>query len=316
MRRPAPGKLVVCALATTVMLACSALGQSPVPEVPSGGTAGQAASGNPAQPNDSSLPNAPSATLCPTPNPGAPGTPAQPQPKKVNLHPTLDEPFVPLTPHEKLHLWFDRTYSPYTFASILMAAGWAQATGAWPTYGGGMQGFGKRFGATLANTESSGFFKVFLLPAVLHQDSRYFEKRNGSFVARALYAATRVLFTRNDKNRPAFNTSEVVGDLFIHSLNNAYYPRRDRGLSQTFNGTLGSILSDAGSNILREFSPDLRRLFHKHEPARVKRLEERIPKSVQRITGWETQEETPPPEPSKPPEQNKESEQKKESRQD
>jgi len=179
-----------------------------------------------------------------------------------------------------------------------------------------MQGFGKRFGASLANTEAAGFFKVFALPAVLHQDPRYFAKRDGSVLARGVYAATRVIFTRNDNNHVTFNTSQVLGDLFIHSLNNAYYPRVDRGLSQTLNGTLGAILSDAGSNVLREFSPDIWKVFHKHEPASVKRIEERMPRSVQRITGAIPPEQSQPPEPAKPPEQNKQLEQNRESRQD
>ena len=233
MRRVAAAKVNVCAFTVVLILAGCALGQqSAAPATAAADTAGAAQNPQP-------LPDAPSATL------------AQEQSRKVNRNPTLAEPFAPLTPHEKLHLWFDRTYSPYTFSSVLMSATWAQMTGAWPSYGGGMQGFGKRFGASLANTEAAGFFKVFALPTVLHQDPRYFAKRNGGALARAAYAATRVIFTRNDNNRVTFNTSEVLGDLFIRSLNNAYYPRVDRGFTHTLNGTVGAILSDAGSNVLR-----------------------------------------------------------------
>jgi hypothetical protein len=91
--------------------------------------------------------------------------------------------------------------------------------------------------------------------------------------------------TRNDNGENTFNTSGVVGTLFVQSLTNAYYPRHDRGFSHTMTGTWGALLSDAGTNVLREFSPDIRRVFKKHEPEKLKRLEEKIPESVQKIGG-------------------------------
>lgn len=78
--------------------------------------------------------------------------------------------YAPLSPHCKLDLFLKQTYSPYTFTSAAFGAAEAQATGQWPHYGGGMQGWGKRFGATLANTESRRFIQGFALSTVLHQD--------------------------------------------------------------------------------------------------------------------------------------------------
>jgi hypothetical protein len=60
---------------------------------------------------------------------------------------------TPPSSHCKFHLFVKQTYSPYTLASAGFEATWAQATAQWPQYGGGMAGFGKRFGATLAVTE-------------------------------------------------------------------------------------------------------------------------------------------------------------------
>jgi len=82
--------------------------------------------------------------------------------------------YTPLSSNCKFQLFVKQTYSPYTFASAGFEGTWAQATAQWPQYGGGMAGFGKRFGAALADTESRRFVHSFALSTILHQDPRYF----------------------------------------------------------------------------------------------------------------------------------------------
>ncbi len=189
-------------------------------------------------------------------------------------------PHMPLTGHEKFERWLRHTYSPYILFSTTFNATYSQAVGDWPTYGGGMQGYGKRFGATLADTEARDFFKVFLLPAVLHQDPRYFHSGKNEVGPRTWYAISRVAVTRDDDGDNSFNTSEVLGTLFVNSLSNAYYPQRERGFGETMSRSAGALLSDAGSSVLREFWPDIRRMLRKHEPARMKKIEEKVPDSL------------------------------------
>jgi hypothetical protein len=215
--------------------------------------------------------------------PDAPSTSMLPKTTRQKFNPTLGGPYFPLTGREKFNRWARNTVSPYTFATVLMSAAWSETWDDWPTYGGGMDGFGKRFGATLADTEAGLFFKSFLLPTVLHQDPRYFAMRTGGILPRIWYAGTRVLVTRNDQGENTFNTSEVAGTLFARSLTNAYYPRRERGFSETMTATWGALLSDAGTNVLREFSPDILRVFRRHEPERLKKLEEKIPEPIHKM---------------------------------
>jgi hypothetical protein len=167
--------------------------------------------------------------------------------------------YAPLSPHCKLDLFLKQTYSPYTFASAAFGATEAQATDQWPHYGGGMEGWGKRFGATLANTESRRFIQGFALSTMLHQDPRYFyspKKKHGN---------------------NTFNTSEFLGALFSSALQNSYYPRHDRSLGDTVNRFSGALSSDAIEDLLREFTPDMKRLFHKHAPKKILRIEEKLP---------------------------------------
>jgi hypothetical protein len=192
---------------------------------------------------------------------------------------TQSEPaaYAPLSAHCKLNLFVKQASSPYTFASAGFQATEAHATGQWPHYGGGTQGWGKRFGATLANTESRRFIQDFALSTILHQDPRYFPSHSTTLVSRAWYGATRVVITRNDKGDNTFNTSELLGALFTSALQNSYYPRQDRNFGETMNRFGGALSSDAIGYLLREFTPDIKRLFRKHAPKKILEIEDRLP---------------------------------------
>jgi hypothetical protein len=188
---------------------------------------------------------------------------------------TMD--YAPLSARCKFNLFLQQTHSPYTFVSAGFQATLDQAQGQWPHYGGGMQGWAKRFGATVADTESRRVIQTFALATVLHQDPRYFPSHTRTFIARTWYSATRVVVTRNDNGDSTFNTSEFLGALVTSSLQNAYYPRPDRTLGDTLNRFSGALISDAIGDLQREFTPDMKRLFRKHAPKEIRKIEEKLP---------------------------------------
>ena len=61
------------------------------------------------------------------------------------------------------------------------------------------------------------------------------------------------------------------------ALQNTYYPRPDRTLGDTMNRFAGTLGGDATANLLHEFTPDLKHLFHKHCPPGIQRFEARMP---------------------------------------
>jgi hypothetical protein len=201
-------------------------------------------------------------------------TPAFVQPGGL---PEAPSAYLPLSSHCKFELFLRRAYSPYTFSSAAFEAGLAQMSAQWPQYGGGMQGWGKRLGATLADTESRRFLQTYLFSTVLHQDPRYFPSTKKSVIGRAWYAATRVLVTKGDSGRDQFNASEFLGALSTSALQNAYYPQHYRTVDATMSRFTGALSSDATSAILREFTPDLKRLFDKHCPRKIQTFEAKLP---------------------------------------
>lgn len=74
----------------------------------------------------------------------------------------------PLTPAQKFHLFRKSAFDPVEFGVVGMQAGISQAEDEFPEYGQGAAGFGKRYGATLADEVSSSFFGL-LLPCALQR---------------------------------------------------------------------------------------------------------------------------------------------------
>jgi len=191
--------------------------------------------------------------------------------------PDAPSTYSPLSSHCKFELFLRQTHSSYTLASAAFEASWAHAWGQWPEYGGGMQGWAKRLGTTFADTESRRFIQTFVLSSVFHQDPRYFPSGKKKLAARAWYAVTRVLVTRGDDGSSEFNTSEFLGALSTSALQNTYYPRPYRTAVDTMNRFGGALGSDATTGLLHEFAPDLKRMFHKYAPQKIRKLGERFP---------------------------------------
>src|ERR1035441_7644262 len=98
---------------------------------------------------------------------------------------------------------------------------------------------------------------------VANEDPRYFRRGTGPVASRAFYALTRVMVTHKDSGGSRFNYSEWLGNASAVGISNAYYPD---GRTLADNGTklLMQVGTDAVSQVLKEFWPDIRRkMFHK-----------------------------------------------------
>jgi len=207
------------------------------------------------------------------------------QPEENGTQPSL--PHQQLSKREKFNVFVQYTYSPYTFGEAALNATIAQATGSWYSYGGGMEGYGKRYGASLADSESGAFFGRFLFPVLLHQDPRYLRSTSQGTMPRIGYALSRLLVTHDDSGKKQANFSLMLSVFATSGMANTYYPRDDRGWGNTAVRAGGGFLGVAEMNLLREFWPDIMHKFRKHEPKRIQRLEEspRVAKIEEMVMG-------------------------------
>ena len=164
-----------------------------------------------------------------------------------------------LTARQKFALAFKNASDPGNLLLVGTTAGVQQAIDAFPGYGQGAAGYGRRFGADLGNLVVGTFVGGAVLPSIFHQDPRYFYRGTGSVPSRLWYAATRAVVTRGDNGQSQPNWSGVLGDLSAGAISNLYYAPQDRmGARLTFvNGLLG-IGGDAMNGVFQEFF--LRRL--------------------------------------------------------
>ena len=163
----------------------------------------------------------------------------------------------PLDARQKLELAVDETIAPSRFLGSLFTSGVGQARNALPGYRQGWEGYGKRFGSSVASNASSHLFGTFLFPSILHEDPRYFVKGFGGTRSRILYALERVVVTRTDDGRNTFNWSGVLGGLMAESLANSYLPDAERTAGKTFSRYGIRVGFGAVDNVVKEYWPTI-----------------------------------------------------------
>ena len=170
-----------------------------------------------------------------------------------NFYSTYDWHAPPMQAKQKFELSIRSIIDPVSFLSVAGIAGAEQYQNVFPAYGGGIEGYGKRYGAALANHVSGTLLGRAVYPAIFHQDPRYFYKGKGGIGSRALYAMSAAVIARGDDGRWKPNYSRVLGHFSAAAISNLYYPASDRGASLVvFNGLAG-IGGDAVANLIREF---------------------------------------------------------------
>ena len=161
---------------------------------------------------------------------------------------------VPLTPREKFGLATHSLVDPVSFVLAGATAGFEQASDSLQGYGEGAQGYGKRFGATLADSSVSTMLGGAVFPTLLRQDPRYFWKGTGSKRARIGYAVSRVVICRGDNGRWQPNYSNLMGNFASAGISNLYYPDTDRdGAGLTIRNVLTGTATGALANLYQEF---------------------------------------------------------------
>ena len=105
----------------------------------------------------------------------------------------------PLTSGEKFHLFAKSALDPATIGIVGLQAGLSQAENEFPAYGQGAQGYGKRFGASLADEVSAGFWTNYVYPTLLKEDPRYFRRGEGSFTDRFVYSLVQEIVCHTDR---------------------------------------------------------------------------------------------------------------------
>ena len=170
-----------------------------------------------------------------------------------NFYSSYDWNAPPLLAKQKFQLGIRAVFDPVAFLSVGAVAGVQQSRNVFPAYGGGVEGYWKRYGANFANHAIGIWLGKAVYPSIFHQDPRYFYKGKGSIGSRALYAISAAVIARGDDGRWEPNYSRVLGNFSAAAVSNLYYPPADRGASLILSNGLVGIGEAAASNLIREF---------------------------------------------------------------
>ena len=191
--------------------------------------------------------------------------------------------YTPMPSREKFEGWAHHTYSADMLMGTVFDTLILQATGAYRDYGGGMQGFSKRYGTQLLSNEAGSLFGRWLFPTILHQDPRYYPSGQTKILDRMAYAVSRTVITRSDNGNNVFNSSLLLTLLVTSALANGYKPNYEESFPATMANTFAGLGATAQINLLNEFWPDIKDLFTHHQP--TKSITNQVSRQIDRLTG-------------------------------
>lgn len=170
---------------------------------------------------------------------------------------TQNRDAVPLSAGQKYRLFFKSAFDPWPFGLTAVVAGINQASDSDPEWGQGMQGYGKRYGAAYSDYFIGNFFGNAVLPSLLHEDPRYFQKGSGSAMSRFLWAASSTVWCKRDAGGWGPNYANVGGNLIGAAIGRVYYPASERTVGDTISdGLIVSAEGIVGAEVI-EFWPSV-----------------------------------------------------------
>jgi len=186
---------------------------------------------------------------------------------------------APLTSKQKYQLFFKSSTDWYQFAITAIDGGLSMEGNEYASYGEGVEGFAKYWGAAYADTFDGNLWGNAILTSWWHEDPRYYRMGHGNFFRRAGYSALTTVWCKRDKGTWGPNYANVAGNFIGGTISNLYYPSNDRGVeltlgrgaSVTYEGIVGAEIAefwpDIAGHFIRKHQEKLDREAAKHAGA-------------------------------------------------
>src|SRR5215469_8796822 len=170
-----------------------------------------------------------------------------------NYYVVYDANPQPMTKKLKFQMGWRSVVDPANVGFVAIVAGFGQAGNQFPGYGQGVSGYGKRFGAGMADATVGTLLTGSVLPVVFRQDPRYFYRGSGSRVSRTWYALKTTVVCKGDNGRwqPAY--ANVLGSFGAGAVSGLYYPGGERGGMLVVENGLSALAFDGFANVMQEF---------------------------------------------------------------
>ncbi len=150
-------------------------------------------------------------------------------------------------------------YTSFIWAGVLAGQGFALKS--YPELHQGMTGYSRYYWRAFVDQASGAYFTEAIVPALTHEDPRYYTLGHGGVFRRTAYALSQLVLTKMDSGKTGFNFSEILGNGMEAGVANLYYPPQERGFRKTADNWAVGIESAALNNVVKEFWPDIRQMI-------------------------------------------------------
>jgi len=173
-------------------------------------------------------------------------------------------PFVPITARRKFYIASKDSFDYPVYLTSAVFAGLYQVENSNPSFGQGVKGYAKRLASSYGDQAVGNLMTEAIFPSLLQEDPRYFRLGSGRGTTwhRVGYAVTRVFVVRTDKGKWDFNYSEWLGNTTTVAISNLYYPDT-RTAADNAQKLCIQVVTDALSQVMKEFWPDIKRKLSK-----------------------------------------------------
>ena len=135
-----------------------------------------------------------------------------------------------------------------------------------PQFGQGIEGYARRLGTSYCDQVVGNMMTEGILPIFFKEDPRYFRMAEGPVKKRAFYALSRIFVTKTDTGRASFNFAEIFGNGISAGVGLSYYSD-DRNAADFLQNWATQLATDATSQVLKEFWPDIKRWYKNRHAA-------------------------------------------------
>ncbi len=175
----------------------------------------------------------------------------------------IPQPWNDYTFDDRLHDYVKSLVGPAAIGKTLFGASLKQLRGDVPAeWGTGAEGFGKALAFKYLDRVTSHTIE-FGVGALLQEDPRYYPSTDKAFWARVGHAVKASFFVHTETGGERFAFGRFAGAYGSAALSNLWLPSGTGGLTHTFSKGSKSIGEDIGSNLFKEFWPDIKHKFLK-----------------------------------------------------
>jgi hypothetical protein len=171
---------------------------------------------------------------------------------------SADTQLPPLSVRDKFTLARQDSVDYSSFVWAGLQAGQSMALRSDPELGHGLAGYSRYYWRAFVDQASGSYFTEAIVPALTHEDPRYYTLGHGGFFRRTKYALSQIVLTRTDSGGTSFNFSEIAGNMMEAGVANLYYPAQERGFRKTAENWATQLEAASLNNIIRELWPDIR----------------------------------------------------------